>query len=335
MTSAFRSFARRAALVVILGAAAIAPASAEGLIRISQQFGTLYIPFHILRDQNLIEKHGKELGLDITVEWAKLSGGNAVNDALLSGSVDIASAGIGPFFTLWDRTKGAVKVIGAFGATPNYLLTNKPDIKSLKDFGPNDRIATPAAGVSEQARELQIAAEKEFGPGNHGKIDPLQVSLPHPDATAALLSGSTEITGHVSNSPFQEQALKNPKIHKVWSSYDILGGPFTPTVAYTTLKWRDENPKTYLAFFRAFEEATAIAAKDRKLGAATYIKIEQSKLDPAFVEEVISNPEVKFTLVPGKTEVFGDFLYRTGAIKTKPGSWKDYTFPELHGQSGS
>ncbi|MDR6955035.1 NitT/TauT family transport system substrate-binding protein [Ancylobacter sp. 3268] len=330
-----KRFFRAATLSLALLGTAIGSASAEGLIRISEQFGTLYIPFHILRDQNLIEKHAKELGIDVKVEWLKLSGGNAVNDALLSGSVDIASAGIGPFFTVWDRTKGAVKIVGAFGATPNYLLTNKQDIKSLKDFGPNDRIATPAAGVSVQARTLQIAAEKEFGPGNQGKLDSLQVTLPHPDATAALISGSTEITGHLSNSPFQEQALKDPKVHKVWSSYDVLGGPFTPTVAYTTLKWRDANPKTYEAFFRAFKEATEIAAKDHQLAADTYVKIEKSKLDPAFVKQIIDNPEVRFTLVPLKSEAFGAFLFRTGAIKTDPGSWKSYTFPELHDQAGS
>ena len=153
----------RSLAVSVFALGSIASASAEGLIRISEQFGTLYIPFHILRDQKLIEKHGKALGLDITVEWHKLSGGSAVNDALLSGSIDIASAGIGPFLTAWDRTKGAVKIIGAFGAQPSYLLTNKANINSLKDFGPNDRIATPAAGVSVQARTLQIAAEKEFG----------------------------------------------------------------------------------------------------------------------------------------------------------------------------
>ncbi|MCB4768168.1 ABC transporter substrate-binding protein [Ancylobacter sp. Lp-2] len=330
-----KRFIHAAALSLAMLGAAAGSASAEGLIRISEQFGTLYIPFHILRDQNLIEKHGKELGIDVKVEWAKLSGGNAVNDALLSGSVDIASAGIGPFFTVWDRTKGAVKIVGAFGATPNYLLTNKPDIKSLKDFGPNDRIATPAAGVSVQARTLQIAAEKEFGPGNQGKLDGIQVTLPHPDATAALISGSTEVTGHLSNSPFQEQALKDPKVHKIWSSYDVLGGPFTPTVAYTTLKWRDANPKTYEAFFRAFKEATEIAAKDHQLAADTYVKVEKSKLAPAFVKQIIDNPEVQFTLVPLKSEVFGDFLFRTGAIKTQPGSWKNYTFPELHDQAGS
>lgn len=311
------------------------PASAEGLIRISEQFGTLYVPFHILRDQKLIEKHGKALGVDVTVEWQKLSGGNAVNDALLSGSIDIASAGIGPFLTVWDRTKGAVKVIGAFGAQPSYLLTNKDSIRSLKDIGPNDRIATPAAIVSVQGRTLQIASEQAFGEGQQNKLDANQVTLPHPDATAALLSGSTEITAHLSNSPFQEQALKDPKIHKVWSSYDVLGGPLTPTLAYTTVKFRNENPKTYEAFFLAFKEATEIAGKDRKLAAETYVKIEKSKLDPAFIQQVISNPEVKFTLVPLNTQKFADFLYKTGAIKVKPASWKDYTFPELHDQPGS
>jgi NitT/TauT family transport system substrate-binding protein len=325
---------RLLASALVLGAV-VSSASAEGLIRISEQFGTLYVPFHILRDQHLIEKHGKELGVDVKVEWQKLSGGNAVNDALLSGSIDIASAGIGPFLTVWDRTRGAVKVVGAFGAQPSYLLTNKPEIKSLRDFGPNDRIATPAAIVSVQGRTLQIAAEQTFGEGNQGKLDTIQVSLPHPDATAALLSGATEITGHLSNSPYQELELKDPKIHKIWSSYDILGGPVTPTLAYATIKFREQNPKTYEAFYLAFKEATEIAGKDRKLAAETYVKIEKSKLDPVFIQDVISNPEVKFTLTPLNTEKFADFLYKTGAIKTKPASWKDYTFPELHDQPGS
>lgn len=320
------------ALIFVLS---LMPATAEGVIRISEQFGTLYVPFDILRDQKLIEKHGKALGIDITVEWARLSGGSAVNEALLSGSIDVATAGVGPFFTLWDRARHTVKVVGAFGAQPNYLLTNKPSIKSLEDFGPNDRIATPAAIVSVQGRELQIAAEQEFGEGQYGRLDANQVTLPHPDAAAALMSGSTEITGHISNSPYQEQELKDPKIHKVWSSYDLLGGPLTPTLAYTTIKFRDENPKTYKAFFLAFQEATEIAAKDHKLAAATYVKIEKSKLDLGFLEEVLSGPGVSYTLAPQNTLKFADFLYKIGAIKTKPESWKDYTFPELHDQPGS
>ncbi len=102
--------ARRLALL-----AALPPgpaAAAEGQLRIAKQFGVVYLLLNVAEDQKLIEKHGKEAGLDIKVEYLQLSGGSAVNDALLSGSVDIGSAGVGPLFTLWDRTRGRQNVRG-------------------------------------------------------------------------------------------------------------------------------------------------------------------------------------------------------------------------------
>ncbi|MFG1261848.1 MULTISPECIES: ABC transporter substrate-binding protein [Xanthobacter] len=327
-----------AAALALAPLLAAAPAQAEGVLRIAQQFGTLYTPFHVMKEKGLVEQHGKALGIDIKVEWIQLSGGSAVNDALLAGNIDIASAGIGPFLTLWDKTRGtsnAVKIVGAFGAQPNYLLTNNPDVKTIKDFTEKDKIAMPVAGVSVQARILQLAAEQTFGPGNAKKLDALMVTLPHPDATAALLSGSTEITGYLSNAPFQNHALKDPKIHKVFSSYDIFGGPVTPTVAYATVKFRQENPKTYKAFLEAFEEATKWVEQNKKEAADIYVKVEKSKLDPAFVAEVLSDPDTQYTLVPLGTLKFADFMNRIGAIKAKPTSFKDFTFEDLHSASGS
>ncbi|WP_024280835.1 ABC transporter substrate-binding protein [Xanthobacter sp. 126] len=317
---------------------AAAPAQAEGVLRIAQQFGTLYTPFHVMKEKGLVEQRGKALGIDIKVEWIQLSGGSAVNDALLAGNIDIASAGIGPFLTLWDKTRGtsnAVKIVGAFGAQPNYLLTNNPNVKTIKDFTEKDKIAMPVAGVSVQARILQLAAEQTFGPGNAKKLDALMVTLPHPDATAALLSGSTEITGYLSNAPFQNHALKDPKIHKVFSSYDIFGGPVTPTVAYATVKFRQDNPKTYKAFLEAFEEATKWVEQNKKEAADIYVKVEKSRLDPAFVAEVLSDRDTQYTLVPLGTLKFADFMNRIGAIKAKPTSFKDFTFEDLHSASGS
>ncbi|MCL8384107.1 ABC transporter substrate-binding protein [Xanthobacter aminoxidans] len=327
-----------AAALALAPLLAAAPAQAEGVLRIAQQFGTLYTPFHVMKEKGLVEQHGKALGIDIKVEWIQLSGGSAVNDALLAGNIDIASAGIGPFLTLWDKTRGtsnAVKIVGAFGAQPNYLLTNNPDVKTIKDFTEKDKIAMPVAGVSVQARILQLAAEQTFGPGNAKKLDALMVTLPHPDATAALLSGSTEITGYLSNAPFQNHALKDPKIHKVFSSYDIFGGPVTPTVAYATVKFRQDNPKTYKAFLEAFEEATKWVEQNKKEAADIYVKVERSKLDPAFVAEVLSDPDTQYTLVPLGTLKFADFMNRIGAIKAKPTSFKDFTFEDLHSASGS
>lgn len=325
-----------ASAALLLSVVASTPSYAEGRIRIVEQFGTVYLPLHVLRDQKLIEKHGQKAGLEIKVEWAKLSGGAAVNDALISGAVDIGAAGAGPVLVLWDRTRGSadVKIIAALGEQPNYLITSNPNVKTLKDFTKTDKIAVPAVVVSQQSRLLQIAAEKEFGEGKFNALDDLTVNLPHPDATAALLSGSSTITAHFSNPPYQEQALQDPKIHKVLSSYDIMGGRITPTLLYATSKFRNENPRTFKVFYDALNEASHWIESHKAEAAETYIRIEQSKLDPAFVKSVIDSPEVSFTTVPKGTFKYAAFLAKIGAIKTRPASWKDYTFEELHDKQG-
>lgn len=325
-----------AAALALSTTLAASPSYAEGRLRIVEQFGTVYLPLHVLRDQKLIEKHGERAGLDIKVEWAKLSGGAAINDALLTGAVDIGAAGAGPVIVLWDRTKGSadVKIIAALGEQPNYLITNNPNVKTLKDFTKSDKIAVPAVVVSQQSRLLQIAAEKEFGEGKFNALDDLTVNLPHPDATAALLSGSSTITAHFSNPPYQEQALQDPKIHKVLSSYDIMGGRITPTLLYATSKFRNDNPKTFRVFYDALNEASQWIESHKAEAAETYIRVEQSKLDPAFVKGVIESPEVSFTTTPKGTFKYAAFLARIGAIKNRPASWKDYTFEELHDEQG-
>jgi NitT/TauT family transport system substrate-binding protein len=312
-------------------------AEAEGQLRIVEQSGTPYLPLIVLRDQKLIEKHGKQIDVDIHVDWAKLSGGAAINDALLSGAVDIGAAGAGPVLVLWDRTKGSanIKVIAALGEQPNYLLTNKPNIKSLRDFTKNDKIALPAVIVSQQSRLLQMAAAKEFGADKYNALDNITVSLPHPDATAALISGSSAIAAHFSNPPFQDQELQNKNVHKVLSSYDIVGQRITPVLLYSTSAFHDKNPKTYKAFVEALEEATNWISAHTQEAAETYIRAVGSKLDPTFIKSVIDNPDVTFTTVPKGTFLYAEFLAKIGAIKNKPASWKDYTFDDLHDKPGS
>ncbi|WP_020181424.1 ABC transporter substrate-binding protein [Methylopila sp. M107] len=326
-----------AAAVATIAATLPAPAAAEGKIRIADQFGIAYLPLHVIRDRQLIEKYGKEVGVDIEVEWAKFGGGAAVNDALLSGSVDIATAGVGPTLTIWDRTKGSqdVKGIASLGSLPFFLVTNNPNVKTIKDFTKADKIAVPSVGVSIQSRTLQIAAEKEFGVGNHKQLDDITVSLPHPDAVAALTSGSTEITGHFATPPFQYQELQNPKVHKVLSSYDVLGGPATVNIAYTTAKFREENPKTYNAFFLALREAIDFINADKAGAADAYIRVEKSKIDRAFLLSILEDQDFQYKLTPERTGVYADFLARTGALKNKPSSWKDYFFEDIQSVEGS
>ncbi len=313
-------------------------AAAEGRIRIAQQFGISYLTLDVVREQKLIEKYGKQAGLDIHVDWATVSGATAMNEALLSDNLDIAAAGVPPALTMWDRTKGRqdVKLVAALGSQPNYLLTTNPNIHSLKDFGPNDRIAVPAAGVGFQSRTLQIEAAKVFGPDKYQKLDDITISLPHPDATAALISGGTEVNSHFSSAPFYYQALAgNKAVHKVISSYDILGGPATFNVLYATTAFHDANPKTYAAFYAALREAADWINTHKAEAAKTFIREQKSKLSPDLVLQIINDPENDFTVVPKNTFVYARELHKIGVLKNAAASWKDYFFPEAQADDGS
>jgi NitT/TauT family transport system substrate-binding protein len=321
----------------LFGALLSSGAQAEGSISIAQQFGIGYLILDVVRDQQLIEKHGKQQGLDIKVDWNSISGSTAMNEALLAGALDVVSAGVPPMLTLWDRTKGKqnVKAIASLGSMPNYLLSNNPNVKSLKDFTDKDRIAVPAAGVGFQSRTLQIETAKQFGDADFKRFDTISVSLPHPDATSALIAGGSEISSHFSSPPFQYQELENPKVHKVLSSYDVLGGQATFNVLYTTEKFHDENPKTYKAFYDALAEAEHIIKADKPAAAQTYLRVEQSKLPLAFVEKIVADPEIDFTITPQRTFIYASKLHELGVLKNKADSWKDFFFEEAHGTPGS
>jgi NitT/TauT family transport system substrate-binding protein len=324
-------FKLTAAALALSFALAAPAAQAEGRIRIAEQFGVVYLLLNVAQDQQLIEKQGKKLGVDITVERLQLSGGSAVNDALLSGAIDIAGAGVGPLLTIWDRTNGKqnVKGVASLGSFPYYLVSTNPKVKTIADLSEKDRIALPAVTVSVQSRILQYAAAKQWGDKEFARLDKFTQTLPHPDAAAAVIAGGTEINGHFGNPPFQEQELAgNPNAHIVLNSYDVLGGPSSATVLYATEKFRNENPKTYRAFTAALAEAAQYVAKNPEGATDTYLRISKSKVDRELILKIIKNPQVNFSVAPQNTYGLAQFLYRVGAIKKQPASWRDYFFED-------
>ena len=140
------------------------------------------------------------------------------------------------------------------------------------------------------------------------------------------MAGGTELTGHFSNPPFQDQALANPKVHVVLDSYELLGP--SPTVLFATEKFRQDNPKTYRAFVEALKEAAAFAQNDKAAAADTYIRVTGAKIDRAALLKIIANPQVEFSVTPKNTYPLAEFLYRVGAIRNKPASWQDYFFQD-------
>ena len=330
----------RVCLLALVAASLIAPAAAQvPEIRLARQFSMGYLQFNVMEHQQLIEKHARALGLpQVKVSWLTFNGPAAVNDALLSGSVDIAAGGTPGLLVLWSRTKGTpqeVRGISAMSSQPFWLNTRNPAVKTVADFTDKDRIAVPAVKVSIQAIALQMAAAKAFGPANFAKLDTLTVSMAPPDATIALLSGAGEVSAVFSVPPFQQQQLDKPGIHTVLNSYDVMDGPHSFTVAWTSARFREQNPVLYKALLAAMSEATDIVNRDRRAAAALWIEDSRSKLPLDFVDKVVSAPQVRWTLVPENTMKFARFMQSTGMLKTAPSSWQDYFFPEVHSLAGS
>jgi NitT/TauT family transport system substrate-binding protein len=335
MRLAFARAAAIAALTLVIVAPAARAEMAE--IKVAQQYGIGYLTLMLMEEQKLIEKYAKQAGVDVKVEWAKFAGGNVMNDALLSGGLQFASGGVGPFVTLWSRTKGNldVKAVGAMNSMPLYLNTRNPAVKSLKDFTDKDRIALPAVKVSIQAVTLQMAAEKVFGEGQQNRLDPLTVTLSHPDAQTALLSGQSEITAHFGSPPFQYQQLQKPGIHTVVNSYEVLGGPATFNVVWTTSKFRTENPKLYQSFVQAFDDATAQINRDRRAAAEAYLRISKDKDSLENILRMLEDPQIVYTTTPQNVMKYVTFMTKIGAIRVQPDSWKDLFFPNVHALPGS
>jgi NitT/TauT family transport system substrate-binding protein len=320
--------------------AAVAPATAQAPeIRFARQFSMGYLQFNVMERHQLLEKHAKAAGIpEVKVVWATFNSPAAMNDALLSGSVDIVSGGVPGLLTIWARTRGtpqAVKGIAAFTSQPILLNTRNPGVKTIADFTDQDKIALPAVKVSVQAMMLQMAAAKQWGQANYAKLDPLTVGMSPPDSTIALLSESAGITSVFSVPPFQSQQLEKPGTHTVLNSYDVFGGPHTFTVAWTSSPFRDKNPALYKALVGAFDEATQMLNKDVRPAAQYWIDNVKSNLTVDKVAEIASGKQVRWTMVPESTMKYAEFMHSVGSIKVMPADWKEMFFPEVHALAGS
>lgn len=338
ISTVFKDQAVKSAGAVLLATmtwsgAVMADASEVSLVR---QFGDSYLPLMVMEHQKLVEKHAKKHGLgDVKVNWKTVSGGAAANDALLSGQLDFVSGGVGPMLTAWGATGGKIKAVSALNTMPLLLNTNNPNVRSIRDFTESDRIAVPAVRVSMQAVLLRMAAAKEFGEKEFAKLDKLTVTVTQADATVALLSGAAGITAHFGNSPFQFTQLQNPKIRTVLNSFDVLGGPSTFGVVWTTSKFREDNPKLYQAVFDALGEAMSVINADKPAAAKFYVEHAKTKNPVEFVQEILANPQVTYSQVPLNTFKLAQFMHKVQQIKMEPKSWKDYFFPEAHQFPGS
>jgi NitT/TauT family transport system substrate-binding protein len=320
-----------------LALAIAAPATAEvSELRITKQPSIIYLPLVIMEQDKLLEKHAKAAGLgDLKVSWITFNSGGASTDALLSGSVDLVTSGVSNLLLLWERTKGQVNGVTSVGGLPMLLVTRDPAVKTLKDFTDKDKIAVPTIKVSSQAMVLKMAMEKMYGEAARDTLDAMTVQLGHPDAMIAVVGGSSEVNSHFSAPPYQFTELKAPGVHLVLDSSDVFGGPASNAVVFGTRKFYDANPKTIAAFIAGLEEANRLIARDPAVAAKIYLDATHEKYSVDEVVAMIKAPNVVYSTTPNATMVFANFMFKTGLIKTRPATWKEFFFPVVHNLPGT
>jgi NitT/TauT family transport system substrate-binding protein len=306
-------------------------------VRLRLQYGFIYLPIEIARSEGFIEKRAQELGAGkITVTLRRFSGTPAMNDALLSGNIDFGALGLPGLLIVWEKTRGrlAIKGLASMPLNAFYLYTNRPAIKSLADFTDQDRIAVPAPN-SGQGIMLEMAVEKLFGPGQYARADRLMVSLPHPDATTALLAGGT-IAGYFSVPPYSQILARDGRVHLVVTSKEILGG-FEASGAGLggSQRFVDANPLVSRAVLMGLDDAIGMWKENPRRAAEIYLASEPAKLSVDDVIEILRDGSTVPQVAPQGMMALAGFMAKTGMLKTPPESWKEVFFPLVHDLDGN
>lgn len=336
---------RAALAILLLAAIAMAvsrPAAAEAAsILIAEPPGLEFLPIRVALAERLIEKHAARAGLDpVKIVARRFEAGIAVNQAIFSGHADVGGVGLTEMLALWDRTRGTpfeARGVLALAAMPLTIVTTDPKIGGFKDYDgrAGHRIAVPEARVSIHAVTLRMAAEKTFGPGQAGRLDPLLATVPAAHAAAAILAGDPRIQTHVASPPYLFREISAGRGRVVARSTDIVGGAHTTAVLVAARKWKDANPKLFQAVADAMVEALAWLDQDPARAARFYHAQSKSKQDVSEIEAMLAAAgESPFRPAPRNTLPYAAFLERTGAIKAKAESWKDYFWESAHALDG-
>jgi len=313
--------------------ATLAPALAQEQVKIGIGFGMAFLPIYVCQDLKLIEKHAKTAHLDVKASFERFTSAAALREAIASGALDMGPFGTAPLLIAWEEGKSTpqqILAVSGITSLPLVLLSNQPNVQSLADLKPSDRIAVPTLS-SPQKYLLEIEAEKKvFGRFSYDQVDKQMVAMSHADAIAALVEGSGEVTAYFSSPPFTQLALRDANVHRILTSSEVMNGKFSFLILGATRTFVEERPQLPQIIDEAMEEAARLIRGDPRRAAQIYLTHEPSgTLNGAAVEAVLREIKDDFGSAIYGVQTIADFMGRHGELKTPPRSWKDIVAPAL------
>ncbi|MGO4283251.1 ABC transporter substrate-binding protein [Bosea sp. TAB14] len=309
-------------------------ARAATTVTIAMQNGIGYLPIIVADALGLFGKAVEAAGAPGTqVVVKKFSGAPAINDGLLSNTIQLGAMGTPGMLVAWEKTRGSYDIRGLTPLSMGRyaLYTSKPEVKTVADFPDSSRIAVTALNTP-QAILLRMAAEKQRGEAGIRRFDKMMVSLPHPDAATMMASGSTAIDGYFANDPFITVLEANPKLHVVTTSEEILGHPATSGLLATTGKFMTEQPAVAKGIVAAIAQAEDfIKAKPAEAG-EIYLKSEPFNLSKDALTAMIRDN--KWSTEPHGIMAYASFMTKIGMLKKAPARWQDTFFAPVANGAG-
>lgn len=285
-------------------------------INIAEQFGIAYAPLQIMREQHLLEKALP----GVKVNWKQFGGPTPIREGMLAGEVDFGFMGPAPVLIGIDNGMNWKYATG-ISFNQVALVTDKPNINTLKDFSEKDKIAILSPG-STQHILLCIASNQVFGDPN--KFDNQIVSLSHPDAMDALIA-DTEIVAHFSTPPYLDKELQHG-MNIITTGEEILGQPFTFITGVALESFYKESPEEYEAIIHALNEA--IDYINNNLDEAISILAPIYGIDKDTLKKQMTYNGTIYSNQLNGVDKLADEMYKIGMIK-RPISYEDIIFPNV------
>lgn len=302
------------AVLFLLPLAGCAAEETPKEINIAEQFGIAYAPLQIMKEQKLLEKALP----GVTINWKQFGGPTPIREGMLAGEIDFGFMGSAPVLIGIDN---GMEWKYATGISFNQvaLVTDRPEINSIRDFSDTDRIAILSPG-STQHILLCIASNQVFG--DPDRFDNQIVSLSHPDAMDALMA-DTEVTAHFSTPPYLDKELASG-MKVVTTGEEILGQPFTFITGVALERFYEENPAEYKAVLRALN--TAIDYINSNMDEAVETLAPIYDIDEATLKaQMTYNGTIYSNQLTG-IDRLADEMYRIGVLKN-PIRYEDAVFP--------
>jgi NitT/TauT family transport system substrate-binding protein len=301
-------------------------AMAKDEVRIAAQFGLGYAPlFALAKKPEFLRKYAP----DADIKFIQLTGGAAVREALLSDSADIGGLAMLPVIQAW--AKGAdLRVALGLSDMPIQLITWNPDLKTVKDLKPDDKVNVISIG-SPQTLVMKMAAMKYFG--SPTALDNHFVTMAHPDAVSAVIA-KRGIAAEFATPPYIRMLLKHPEMHVILSNKDFAEADFMLICAATGKRFVEGKPKLYDATIHALKDVIEWMNSKPEEAAAFFAANQPGKLSAADWLAEMKQAGVRFTAVPHGLGNLSAFMAKIGVTK-KAGTYDDLTWPNLHGGGGN